>query len=122
MSSTLAPATLSPNNPITPSSVPTTLAKLGLTCPEKDLEGYTSLLTGLWEVWNKVDQMEDYVPTVDEKRFPRTDIKGPEEVDNEFGAWAWKCRIEDKEQKGGLLTGKTICLKVSLIMKDIGRS
>lgn len=66
--------------------------------------------------------MEDYVPTVDEKRFPRTDIKGPEEVDNEFGAWAWKCRIEDKEQKGGLLTGKTICLKVSLIMKDIGRS
>lgn len=113
MSSTLAPTNLSPNNPITPSSVPDTLAKLGLRCPEKDLEGYTSLLTGIWEIWNKVDQMEDYVPAVDEDRFPRKDIYRPEGKENESNAWAWKCTIQDKKADGGgLLAGKTVCLKV----------
>lgn len=118
MSSTLAPKTLSPNNPITPSSVPDALSKLGVTIPDKDVEGYTSLLTGIWEIWNKVDAMEDYVPTVDETRYPRTDvarIEGGKEG-NEHNAWAWKCTIKDtKGGAGGLLAGKTVCLKASTI-------
>jgi hypothetical protein len=115
MSSTLAPSTLSPNNPITPSSVTDTLAKLGLAAPEKDVADYTSLLTGIWEIWNKVDGMDDYVPTVDTERFPREGVHFPEGDENKANAWAWKASVKDVsgKAKGGVLDGKTVCLKVS---------
>ena len=112
MSSTLAPSTLSPNNPVTPTSVTDTLAKLNLKPNPKDLDDYTSLLTGIWEVWNKVDQMEDYVPVVDEAKYARKEVHRPEGKENAWNAWAWKCKIEGTG-KGGLLKGKTVVFKVS---------
>jgi hypothetical protein len=95
-----------------------TLAKLGLVAPEKDVADYTSLLTGIWEIWNKVDQMEDYVPVVDEERFPRKDVHFPGTEENPANAWAWKASVKDMDAKGGLLEGKTVCLKVR---PEVGR-
>ncbi|RSH89580.1 hypothetical protein EHS25_002131 [Saitozyma podzolica] len=121
MSSTLAPSTLSPNNPITPSSVTDTLAKLGLAAPEKDVADYTSLLTGIWEIWNKVDGMDDYVPTVDTERFPREGVHFPEGDENKANAWAWKASVKDVsgKAKGGVLDGKTVCLKDNVALKGV---
>ncbi|WVQ85193.1 hypothetical protein IAT38_007358 [Cryptococcus sp. DSM 104549] len=123
MSSTLAPSVLSPNNPITSESVTSTFASLGLAAPDKDLGDYTSLLAGIWEIWNKVDAMEDYVPVVDEERFPRTEVKRIEggEEGNEANAWAWKCIVKDvtDKSKGGLLDGKTVCLKDNVTLKGV---
>lgn len=117
MSSTLAPDTVSDRNPVTENDVTSTLESLGLTCNDEDLKGFTSLLTGIWEVWDKIDQLDDYVPPVDEKRFPRKNVHRPEGEENEFNAWAWKCDIRDttEKSKGGLLEGKTINLKVRKI-------
>ncbi|KAI1343568.1 amidase signature domain-containing protein [Xylariaceae sp. FL0016] len=121
MSSTLAPDTISERNPIKLDTVTSTLASLGLKAKEKDLEDYTSLLIGIWEVWDKVDQLEDYVPSVDEERFPRTSVHRPEPAENPLNAWAWKCEIRDAsgKSKGGLLEGKTVSLKDNIAVKHV---
>ncbi|WWC57819.1 uncharacterized protein I303_100354 [Kwoniella dejecticola CBS 10117] len=128
MSSTLAPSTLSPNNPITPQAVreiltnnlkvPSTSASLS----EKNVEDYTSLLTGIWEIWNRIDtEEEDYVPPVNEDRYPRKNIRKPEGEENKYNAWAWKVDLEDAQKKSGkgLLEGKTICLKDTVAVKGV---
>lgn len=115
MSSTLAPSIVSERNPITEKDVTSTLGSLGLKPNPKDVDDLTSLLTGIWEVWDKVSQMEDYIPEVDEERFPRKNVHRPDGEANAENAWAWKCEIRDAtdQSKGGLLSGKTINLKVS---------
>jgi amidase len=113
MSSTLAPATLSPNNPINRAAVTDTLAKLGLAARDRDVADYTSLLAGIWEIWNNVHEMDDYVPEVNETKFPRKDVHFPGKEENPANAWAWKVSVKDVNAKGGLLEGKTVCLKVS---------
>ncbi|WRT63404.1 uncharacterized protein IL334_000309 [Kwoniella shivajii] len=121
MSSTLAPSTLSPNNPITESSVTSTLQKLGASKPsQKDLDDYTSLLSGIWEIWNKVDDVPDYIPAVDEERFPRKNVHRPEGDENKYNAWAWKADVQDINSDGtGLLSGKTVCLKDTVALKGV---
>lgn len=114
MSSTLAPATVSERNPITERDVITTLGSLGLKPKPDDLKDFTSLLTGIWEVWDKVSQMDDYIPEVNEERFPRKNVHRAQGDENLENAWGWKCDIRDvtEKSKGGLLDGKTINLKV----------
>jgi amidase len=115
MSSTLPPDVLSPDNPIRHDTVTEILEKLGVTVPPQDVEVYTSLLTGIWEVWNNVEQMGDYVPDVDEDRFPRQEVHRATAAENAANAWAWKCLIKDTKPNYGLLAGRTICLKVSAL-------
>jgi amidase len=57
--------------------------------------------------------MDDYVPEVDEAQFPRKDLHFPGKEENPANAWAWKVSLKDVNAKGGLLEGKTVCLKVS---------
>lgn len=61
----------------------------------------------------------DYVPPVDQERFPRADIHFPERVENTHGAWAWKCRIVDGQAKGKKLHGKTFAIKDNVAVKDV---
>jgi len=112
MSATLAPKELSPENPVTEASVTDTLDKLNLTLRDDEVGDYTSFLKGIWEVWHRVDGMDDYVPAVDEKRFPRENVHRPTKEENASNAWAWKVHIEDKEKCGGILAGRTVCVKV----------
>lgn len=119
MSATLAPSVLSPDNPVTETSVDETLAKLGLKLPPDQAAEYTSFLKGIWEVWHKVDGMEDYVPSVDAERFPRLNVHRPTEEDNAANAWAWKVTIKDKENRAGLLAGKTVCVKVRCLLDTL---
>ena len=120
MSATLAPSVLSPNNPITPAAVEETFGKLGLKCPPGGLEDYTSLLTGIWEIWNKIEQMDDYVPPVDEERFPRTEVHRATAEENKTNAWAWKATVKDVKENDGLLAGKTVILKVRILLAAWG--
>ncbi|RDW85351.1 hypothetical protein BP5796_03676 [Coleophoma crateriformis] len=121
MSSTLAPSTVSERNPITEKDVISTLDSLGLKPNPKDIDDFTSLLTGIWEVWDKVNQMEDYIPEVDEERFPRKNVHRPEGQANAENAWAWKCEVRDvtDQSKGGLLEGKTVNLKDNIALKGV---
>ncbi|RSH80101.1 hypothetical protein EHS25_007303 [Saitozyma podzolica] len=119
MSSTLPPDVLSPNNPIRHDTVTDILEKLGVTVPLQDVEVYTSLLEGIWEVWNNVEQMGDYVPDVDENRFPRQEVHRATAAENVANAWAWKCVIKDTKPNHGLLAGRTICLKDTIAVKGV---
>ena len=66
--------------------------------------------------------MPEYEPETDLGRFPRENVHFSEKQDNEYGAWAWKVHIEDK-QKGSeekrLLDGKTVALKDNIAVKDV---
>jgi len=61
----------------------------------------------------------DYVPTVDETRFPRKDIHFPDQAHNSHGAWAWKCNVADERKIGGKLEGKTFALKDNIALKGV---
>ncbi|WOO86016.1 Amidase [Vanrija pseudolonga] len=119
MSAAVRPDSVSANNPVTSTSVRATLAPLGLALDLSEEEDYTGFLAGGWEEWNKVLAMDDYVPLVDEARFPRTDVHRPSAEDNPHNAWAWKARIEDTEARGGLLKGKTVALKDNIGVKGV---
>jgi amidase len=119
MSAVLTPDTVSANNPVTDASVPEFLVKMGLELPADQLPEYTGFLKGIWEVWNEVDGMEDYVPAVDETRFPRLNVHRPTNEENPANAWAWRVTIEDQENTGGLLQGKTVCLKDNVAVKGV---
>jgi amidase len=108
------PQTISPNNPIDDQAVVDTLAELGVKLPDAEVPEYANFLKGVWEIWNKIDAADDYVPPVDLERFPRENVHRPSGEENKTNGWAWKVTIEDKQGKGGLLAGKTVCLKVSL--------
>lgn len=61
----------------------------------------------------------DYVPPVDQDRFPRKDVHFPNKEQNPHGAWAWKCSIVDKHENAGKLKGKTFVLKDNIAVKDV---
>jgi amidase len=61
----------------------------------------------------------DYVPSVDEDRFPRENIHFPDRAQNSHGAWAWKCAVFDKHGAGGKLEGKTFALKDNIALKGV---
>jgi amidase len=61
----------------------------------------------------------DYVPVVDQVRFPRENIHFPQRSENVHGAWAWRCNIVDKKAKGGKLQGKTFAIKDNVAVKDV---
>jgi amidase len=65
------------------------------------------------------DLHSDYIPVMDEARFPRENIHFPERSANTHGAWAWKCNIIDKKSKGGKLQGKAFALKDNVAVKGI---
>lgn len=107
------PQTISANNPIDEQAVLDTLAELGVTLPPDEVAEYAVFLQGVWEIWNKIDNTDDYVPEVDLERFPRQNVHRPTPEENPTNGWAWRVTIEDKSGAGGLLAGKTVCLKVS---------
>lgn len=99
-----------PDNPVTTATLDQTLASLGVSLKADELADYTALLAGAHETYKKVLAMEDYVPPVDEERFPRENIHFPTPEDNPANAWAWRASVKDRNPTG-LLAGKTVCLK-----------
>ena len=122
MSATLAPGILSSDNPIDEADVYEAFGSLGLKPKPDDVGDLTSLLKGMWEVWDRIGKMDDYVPVVDEDRYPRVNIHRPEGEENQWNAWAWKATVKDVKGSGGelrLLEGRTVCLKVNLRHEEL---
>jgi len=66
------------------------------------------------------DRCTDYIPTVDEHRFPRENVRFPSKEENTHGAWAWRCDVKDaKPATSGLLVGKTFALKDMISVKGV---
>ena len=120
LSSGMSELAFSETNPVTDEAVGEILRTLGVTVPAPDYQVYTSLLKGAWETWNQVDQMGDYVLQVDEDRFPRENVHRAKSEENASNAWAWKCTIKDLLPNQGLLAGKTVCMKASMVFGERG--
>ena len=110
-------------NPVTSSVLQETLDKLGgVTIKNEELEDYRRLLAVFHESAEELMAMPDYEPPVDLERFPREDVHFPKKKDNVYGAWAWRCSIQDKGVKKvgmGLLQGKTVVVKDNIAVKDV---
>ncbi|KAF2034943.1 amidase signature enzyme [Setomelanomma holmii] len=106
-------------NPVTKETVDKLCSKLGVTLEEKEKEDYRRLLAVFHDASEQLMAMDDYVPSVDEGRYPRENIHFPEKSENSHGAWAWKCSIVDKQAKGGKLHGKTFAIKDNVAVKGV---
>jgi amidase len=105
--------TVSEGNPVTSDVLLSTLASLSnepLHLRDEDIGDYTAIMAGAHEVYQKIIDMEDYVPQVDLQRFSRTGVHRPEPSENPTNAWAWKATIKG-DVPGGLLAGRSVCLK-----------
>ncbi|KAH4860756.1 amidase [Parastagonospora nodorum] len=109
----------SQGNPVTQETVGKLCLQLGVTIKENEREDYRRLLAVFHDASEQLMAMDDYVPVVDEERFPRENVHFPERADNSHGAWAWKCNIVDKQAQGGKLKGKTFALKDNVAVKGV---
>ncbi|KAF3036535.1 hypothetical protein E8E11_005879 [Didymella keratinophila] len=106
-------------NPLTTSTVDELCAKLGVSIEEKKKEDYRRLLAIFHDASAQLMAMGDYVPAVDEERFPREGVRFPEKEQSSHGAWAWKCSIADKYNNAGKLRGKTFARKDNVAVKGV---
>jgi amidase len=93
------------------------LSDLGLELPPKELEEWKELIASVQDSIDVVEDLPDYVPHVDLKKFPRENIHRPEPCENSGNAWAWKVRIDGEAE--GSLKGLTFCLKDNIAVKDV---
>ncbi|RSH92516.1 hypothetical protein EHS25_008932 [Saitozyma podzolica] len=113
--------TVSEGNPVTPDVLRSTLTSLSsepLQLRDEDIADYTAIMAGAHEVFQKIIDMEDYVPQVDLQRFSRLDVHRPDASENKTNAWAWKASIKG-DTSGGLLAGRSVCLKDNIAVKDV---
>ncbi|KAJ5026168.1 amidase signature domain-containing protein [Bipolaris maydis] len=107
-------------NPVTTETLDKLCSQLGMPIDEKEKEDYRRLLAVFHDASEQLMAMDDYVPRVDEDRFPRENVHFPERSENSHGAWAWKCDIIDKLADGkGKLHGKTFVLKDNVAIKGV---
>ncbi|KAL4919037.1 amidase signature domain-containing protein [Aspergillus aurantiobrunneus] len=113
--------TVNSSNPVTLDTLDAVASSLGVTIAEHEKPDYLRLLAVYHESVEALMRLPDYVPEVDEDRFPRRNIHFPEPSDNPLNAWAWKCEIQDQNPPStpGLLVGRTIALKDNIAVKGV---
>ncbi|KAL2829400.1 amidase signature domain-containing protein [Aspergillus cavernicola] len=109
------------SNPVTTETLDRVAESLGITIAENEKEDYLRLLAVYHESVETLMGLPDYVPQVDEDRFPRENIHFPDPSENQLNAWAWKCDIQDQKPPAepGLLSGRTIALKDNIAIKRV---
>ncbi|KAL4869549.1 hypothetical protein BDV12DRAFT_208382 [Aspergillus spectabilis] len=108
-------------NPVTRETLDSVADSLGITIAENEREDYLRLLAVYHESVESLMALPDYIPQVNEERFPRENIHFPDPAENPLNAWAWKCDIQDQKppSERGLLAGKTIVLKDNIAIKGV---
>ncbi|KAL1602591.1 hypothetical protein SLS60_006007 [Paraconiothyrium brasiliense] len=106
-------------NPVNSETVDKLCSQLGVSIDASEKDAYTRLLAVFHDASEQLMAMDDYVPSVDQERFPREDVHFPEKAENSHGAWAWRCRIVDKQTKCRKLQGKNFAIKDNVAVKDV---
>lgn len=89
----------------------TYLQKIGVEIEPKDSDDYNLLLAAVHDCAQHISNLPDYQPPVDLKKYPRENVHRPSDAEQVLGhAWAHKFLIRGNP-KGGILDGKTFCLK-----------
>ncbi|KAL2874838.1 hypothetical protein SGCOL_009957 [Colletotrichum sp. CLE4] len=100
-------------NPVTAEVLDDSLRALGVTIKPEEKDEYQRLLAVFHE------SVVGLMSLPDEERFPREEIRFPDASENPLGAWAWRCRVEDKMKSGGILAGKTVAIKDNIAVKGV---
>ncbi|ORY13897.1 amidase signature domain-containing protein [Clohesyomyces aquaticus] len=110
-----------PGNPVTETVFDDVCASLHVKVKDSEKDDYRKLLAVFHESAEELMAMPDFEPEADLTRFPRENVHFPDKKDNEYGAWAWRVRIQDQTLKEGegLLAGKTVALKDNIAVKDV---
>ncbi|KAF9691106.1 hypothetical protein EKO04_010638 [Ascochyta lentis] len=97
------------------------LANIGIDqgiAPDESGE-YRQLLAAVHDVAEHILELPDYVVRPDTQRYPREQLYRPAENDQDFGsAWAHKFLIRGNPS-GGVLRGKTVCLKDNIAVAGV---
>lgn len=128
---------VSHGNPVTKQTVDKLCSQLGVSIEEQEKDDYRRLLAIFHDASEQLMAVEgslafihmgssgsltmdtDYVPPIDEARFPREAVHFPDKKENTHGAWAWKCNIADKRTNFGKLQNKTFALKDNIAVKGV---
>ncbi|CAK5263639.1 unnamed protein product [Mycena citricolor] len=97
--------------------VRTTADHLSFAVPAEHEADYLALLSATDIAAQAVLSQPDYQPVPELSAYPRTDVHRPDPEANRYRAWAWKVSIDGK--RGGVLDGKTVCLKDTICVADV---
>ncbi|KAF4122319.1 amidase [Geosmithia morbida] len=99
------------DNPVRAGDVKKTLESLGLSVRPEESAEYTTLLAAVHDCAERISNLPDYQPVPDTQRFPRKDVRIPDESEQLYGhAWAHKFTISG-EKEAEILGSKTVCIK-----------
>lgn len=92
------------------------LEPLGLTIKAEESADYQRLLAAVHDCATRIDNLPDYQPVPDTKKYPRENLHLPTTEEQQFGhAWAYRFLIrgDDSVRDPSLvsLKGKTVCIK-----------
>lgn len=86
--------------------------------PEESSE-YRQLLAAVHDVAEHILELPDYIDRPDVERYPREQLHRPTVEEQDFGhAWAHKFKIRGTAN-GGILSGKTVCLKDNIAVAGV---
>ncbi|KAK2040681.1 amidase [Colletotrichum somersetense] len=106
---------ISMDNPVQEGDVEKLLKPLGLSIKPDESADYQRLLAAVHDCATRIDQLPDYQPIPNTKRYPRENIHLPTSEEQDFGhEWAYQFLIRGKSNADSSLVplkGKTVCLK-----------
>ena len=88
--------------------------KLNFNMDRNELDTYEGFMGGLTENVRFVDELDEQIVT---PNFPRANVHRPNDDDNPYNAWFYKCNIKGAEQ--GKLAGKTLAIKDNISVADV---
>ncbi|KAL1889950.1 hypothetical protein Sste5346_008528 [Sporothrix stenoceras] len=102
---------------IRPEVVTSLLDENNLVLPDDQINDFRVLLSALDEAAQHMLSFDDYQPTVDLEKYPRTDIHVPEDTCG--GGWATKAVVTCTQPTSSLLAGRTIALKDNIALAGV---
>ena len=88
--------------------------ELNFNMDKNELDTYEGFMGGLTDNVRFVDEINEQIVTPD---FPRTNVHRPNDDDNPYNAWFYKCTIKGAER--GKLAGKTLAIKDNISVADV---
>ena len=89
-------------------------ASLHMNMTVEEAGSYLSLMGGMFDAYDVVDELPNPLPPV---KYPRTPGSKPMPKDNKYGAWAIKTEV--KGAASGKLAGRTVVLKDNVALAGV---
>ncbi|KIL86994.1 amidase [Fusarium avenaceum] len=103
---------ISPGNPVQKGDVEALLEPLDVSVRPDESADYQLLLAAVHDCAERVLSLPDYQPVPDIERFPRQDIRIPNEDEQSYGhAWAHRFTIRGDQSSRSAIAGKSVCIK-----------